>query len=64
MRLASTTRKRRAQLVAHRGESLGLGRLALQAVHLPGDFLEDVIHAGEVLLGDSPGAIPPAASSS
>src|SRR6185437_14162523 len=40
-----------AQLVANRGKPLGFGGLALQAVHLPRHFVEDVIHAGQVLLG-------------
>ena len=39
-----------AQFVAHGSEALGLGGLALEAVHLPRDFFEDVVDAGEVLL--------------
>ena len=38
-------------LVADGGIALGLGGLALERVHLPRDFFEDVVDAGEVLLG-------------
>ena len=31
--------------------ALGLGRLALQRIHLPADFFEDVEHARQILLG-------------
>ena len=40
-----------AKIVADRSEALRLGRLTLEGVHLPGDFLEDVVDAGEVLFG-------------
>ena len=40
-----------AELVAKGAVTLGLGGLALQGAHLAGDFLEDVVDAGEVLLG-------------
>jgi hypothetical protein len=31
--------------------ALGLGRLPLERIHLPGDFLQDVVDARQVLLG-------------
>ena len=31
--------------------ALGLGRLALERIHLAGDFLQDVVHARQILLG-------------
>src|ERR1035438_3733425 len=40
-----------AQFVADRGKPLRLGCLTLQAVHLARDFFEDIVHAGQVLLG-------------
>ena len=40
-----------AHLVAQLGVSFGLGRLALQRVHLPRDFLEDIVHPGQVQFG-------------
>ncbi len=40
-----------AQLLAHCGKTLSLGCLPLQAVHLPGHFFKDVVHARQVLLG-------------
>jgi len=39
------------EFVAEGGETFGLGGLALEAVHLAGDFVEDVIDPGEVLPG-------------
>ncbi len=47
--------KHQAQLVAHfvaqLGIALGFGGLTLQRVHLPRDFVEDVVDARQVLLG-------------
>ena len=40
-----------AQLVAECAVTLGLGGLALERGHLPGDFFEDVVDAGEILFG-------------
>ena len=40
-----------AEFVAERAVALGLGGLTLEGVHLAGDFVEDVVDAGEVLLG-------------
>ena len=40
-----------AELVAEGAVTLGLGGLALERVHLAGDFFEDVVDAGEVLAG-------------
>ena len=40
-----------AQLIAHGGEALGLGGLALERVHLARDFFKDVVDAGKVLPG-------------
>ena len=40
-----------AELVAEGAVALGLGGLALEGAHLPGDFFEDVVDAREVLVG-------------
>ncbi len=40
-----------AELFAERAVTLGLGGLALEGGHLSGDFVEDVVDAGEILLG-------------
>src|SRR5258708_32940916 len=40
-----------AHLVAQPGIALGLASLALERVHLPRDFFEDVIHAVEISFG-------------
>ncbi len=40
-----------AQFVAEGAVTLGLGGLALERGHLAGDFVEDVVDAGEILLG-------------
>ncbi len=40
-----------AQLFAECAVTLGLGGLALERGHLSRDFLEDVVYAGEILLG-------------
>ena len=40
-----------AEFVAKCAVTLGLGGLALEGVHLAGDFVEDVVDTGEVLLG-------------
>ena len=41
----------RAQFIAQRAIALGFGGLPLERTHLPGDFLENIVDAGEVLLG-------------
>ena len=40
-----------AHLVAQLGVTLGFRRLPLQRIHLPRDFVEDVVDAGQVELG-------------
>jgi hypothetical protein len=40
-----------AQFFAQSGVTLGFGGLALENPHLARDFLEDVIHSGEILFG-------------
>ncbi len=40
-----------AHLVAQAGVAFGLGSLALERVHLPRDFLENVVHAVQIQLG-------------
>ena len=40
-----------AHLVAQPGVTLGLRRLPLQRIHLPRDFVEDVVDARQVQLG-------------
>ena len=40
-----------AKLVAKGSVTLSLGGLTLQGAHLAGHFLEDVVDAGEILLG-------------
>ena len=40
-----------AHLVAQLGVALGLGRLALERVHLASDFFKDVVDAREIELG-------------
>ena len=49
--LASTTRSLARISSRSLRIALGLGGLALQRIHLPRDFLENVIHAGQVQLG-------------